>query len=52
MNFLVLFILFEDALQGLRTMEKESQKRLETSFDKLEGEQQDEILIAFEKRIN
>lgn len=36
-------------LQGLRTMEKESQKRFETSFDKLEGEQQDEILTAFEK---
>lgn len=36
-------------IRGLRTMEEESQKRFNETFEKLEGEQQDEILKAFEK---
>jgi len=35
-------------IRGLRTMENVSRDRFETSFEKLEGEQQDEILTAFE----
>lgn len=35
-------------IRGLRTMEKESQKRHEKPFDELDGEQQDEILTTFE----
>lgn len=35
-------------IRGLRTMEKESQARFNERFEKLEGEQQDEILSAFE----
>ncbi len=35
-------------LIGIRTMQQVSQDKFEESFDKLEGEQQDEILTAFE----
>lgn len=35
-------------IRGLRTMEEESQKRFNEKFEKLDGEQQDEILTAFE----
>ncbi|WP_080874442.1 gluconate 2-dehydrogenase subunit 3 family protein [Oceanobacillus timonensis] len=35
-------------MQGIRALEQESQKKHETSFTDLEGEQQDEILQKFE----
>ncbi|MEI3606390.1 gluconate 2-dehydrogenase subunit 3 family protein [Pseudogracilibacillus sp. SE30717A] len=38
----------EIMLLGIRTMDQVSQDRYQSSFDKLEGEQQDEILTAFE----
>lgn len=35
-------------IRGLRTMERESQERFGENFEKLDGDQQDEILTAFE----
>lgn len=36
-------------LRGIRAIEKESQEKFGSSFVKLEGEQQDEVLTSFEK---
>lgn len=36
-------------LIGIRTMDKKSQEKYKTSFDKLEGDQQDDILTSFER---